>query len=295
MRTALHYVVTRALGTAALGMALMGLSGCSAIMSSATGGLSQSLAAGLREQADPEVVRQGAPAYLIMVDGLILDQPEDPALLSAGAALYSTYAGAFVDDPDRLSVLTETGRDYGLRALCAVESATCGVAEMPYDRFEAAVAGVGAKHVDELFGAAAAWATWIQARRSDWSAIADKARVEKMMLEVTELEPDHGEGSPYLYLGVLATLIPEALGGRPEDGRRYFERAIELSGGADLMAKVLLAREYARLVFDRELHDRLCREVIEGQPRVRGRTLANVLAQREARRLLDDSDGYFGE
>lgn len=295
MRTDVLHLTTASLRAATLALVVTGLGGCSAVMSSATGGLSQSLAAGLREQADPEVVRQGAPAYLIMVDGLILDQPDDPELLSAGAALYSTYAGTFVDDPERLTTLTETGRDYGLRALCAVERSTCGAAAMPYDRFEAALAGVRATHVDELYGAAAAWATWIQARRSDWSAIADKARVEAMMLRVVEIEPSHGEGSPYLYLGVLATLIPEALGGRPEDGRRHFERAIELSGGEDLMAKVLLAREYARLVFDRPLHDRLCREVLEAQPRVRGRTLANVLAQREAQRLLDDSEGYFGE
>ena len=61
------------------------------------------------------------------------------------------------------------------------------------------------------------------------------------------------------------------------------------------MAKVLLAREYARATFDRELHDRLCREVLDAEPKVDGRTLANTLAQHEARALLDDSEDYFGE
>ncbi len=279
----------------AVGLALLALGGCSAIMSSATGGLSRSLAAGLRDQADPEIVRQGAPAYLIMVDGLILDHPRDAGLLAAGAALYSTYAGAFVDDPERLASLTETGRSYGLRALCVVAPGTCGASGQPYERFEQEIGRLRVKHVEELFQAGASWGTWIQARRSDWSAIADKARVEAMMRRVVELDPGYGEGSPHLYLGVLATLIPEALGGRPEDGRRHFERAIELSGGRDQMAKVLLAREYARMVFDRELHDRLCREVLDADPRAPGLTLANVLAQREARILLDDSEGYFGD
>ncbi len=143
--------------------------------------------------------------------------------------------------------------------------------------------------------AASAWATWVKANSEDWVAIADKARVEAMMLHVTSLDPEYQRGSAYLYLGVLATLLPEALGGKPEEGRAFFERSIKLSDGRDLMAKTLLARDYARLVFDRELHDRLCREVIEADPVVEGLTLSNTLAQEEAQFLLDDSEDYFGE
>ena len=125
--------------------------------------------------------------------------------------------------------------------------------------------------------------------------MADKARVEALIRRVVELDPSHRAGAPYLYLGVLETLLPAALGGHPEEGRRHFERAIELSGGRDLMAKVLLASEYARMVFDRELHDRLCREVLEASPEAPGLTLNNALAQERARQLLDSSSEYFGE
>ena len=41
-------------------------------------------------------------------------------------------------------------------------------------------------------------------------------------------------------------------------------RAVEISGGRNLMAKVLFARHYARLVFDQGLHDRLLGEVLAG-------------------------------
>ena len=60
-----------------------------------------------------------------------------------------------------------------------------------------------------------------------------------------------------------------------------------------LMAKVLLARQYARLVFDRPLHDRLLQEVVEAEPKARGFTLSNTLAQGQARELLAGSDEYF--
>ena len=83
------------------------------------------------------------------------------------------------------------------------------------------------------------------------------------------------------------------MGGKPELGRNHFERAIKISRGKNLMAKVIYARQYARLVFDRELHDHLLQEVLEADPEVRGYTLLNTLAQREARELLKSGEDYF--
>jgi len=83
------------------------------------------------------------------------------------------------------------------------------------------------------------------------------------------------------------------MGGKPEIGREHFERAIALSKGKNLLCKVLFAKQYARLVFDRELHDRLLEDVLAADPEARGFTLTNVLAQQQARILLAESDDYF--
>jgi hypothetical protein len=53
------------------------------------------------------------------------------------------------------------------------------------------------------------------------------------------------------------------------------------------------ARRYARLVFDRKLHDRLLNEVLAADTEVPGFTLSNVLAQRQARELLQSAEDYF--
>ena len=119
--------------------------------------------------------------------------------------------------------------------------------------------------------------------------------VEAIMKRVVELDEGYRDGTAYTYLGVLNSIIPAALGGKPEQGREDFETSIELAGGRDLMTKVLFAREYARMVFDRDLHDRLLTEVVEADPEVPGFTLTNTLAQEQARVLLDESDDYFAE
>ena len=46
-------------------------------------------------------------------------------------------------------------------------------------------------------------------------------------------------------------------------------------------------------MFDRKLHDRLLREVLDAKTHVPGYTLMNTLAQKEARELLKSGEDYF--
>ncbi len=59
------------------------------------------------------------------------------------------------------------------------------------------------------------------------------------------------------------------------------------------MAKVVYAKLYAKMLFDRPLHDRLLTEVVETDPAIAGYTLINTYAQKQARQLLDEADEYF--
>jgi hypothetical protein len=123
--------------------------------------------------------------------------------------------------------------------------------------------------------------------------VAEVPKLEALMERVVTLDDAHDGGGAHLYLGVLYTQRPASLGGQPERGREHFERAVELSEGRNLMAKVYYARQYARLVFDRRLHDRLLEEVVEANPAAPGLTLSNTLAQEQARELLAGADDYF--
>jgi hypothetical protein len=113
------------------------------------------------------------------------------------------------------------------------------------------------------------------------------------MAAIAELDAGYEYGGPELYLGVFETLLPPAMGGRPEVGRDHFERAIALAEGKFLPAKVFFARQYARLVFDRELHDKLLTEVMGADARVEGLTLVNLIAKEQASELLESADEYF--
>ena len=144
-----------------------------------------------------------------------------------------------------------------------------------------------------LYRFASAWAGWIQARSDDYGALADLPAVELAFRRVLALTPGIDHGNAHVYLGVLLAQRPEALGGQPEAAREHFEQAIAISDGRNLMAKILYAEHYARLVFDRELHDRLVEEVLAAEPEAGELTLSNTLARERARELRASADDFF--
>jgi hypothetical protein len=251
------------------------------------------LTAALRDSNDPETVAAGAPTLMLLSDGFIHDDPDDEDKLMAGAQLYDSYAGAFVHDKERALRLTARARDYAERSMCAYREKLCHLSDLPFDEFQARLRLVRKRHVPFLYGYAATWAGWIQARSDDWNAVADLPKVKAALQRLIEVDESYADGYAHLYLGVIDSLLPPALGGKPEEGRVQFERLIELTQGRDLMVKVEYARRYARLVYDRPLHDRLLNEVLAAPVNAPGLTLSNTLAQREARELLKSADSHF--
>jgi len=277
----------------AIGLSLASLSACGPIIRSATNGFAQSLSSGILNQNDIETVRDGAPAYLLLVDGFISENPDNEALLLAGAELYSSYAGAFVTDPERAKRLAVRAKEYSHRALCGRSEQLCDASRQPHEQWVAALRGTKSKDLPALFGFGASWATWIQVNSGDWNAVAEVPKVDAVMQRVIELDAEFREGWPQLYLGVLNTQLPPAYGGKPEVGRAFFETALELSDGSNLMVHVLFAQQYARLVFDQTLHDQLLSTALKKSPEQTGLTLINTLAQVQAEQLLAESPEYF--
>lgn len=266
------------------------MSGCTALVSSK---LTDDLSHAILNQDDPETVREGAPAYLLLIDGLIEGSPRNAEMLKTGAKLYATYAAVFVEDTERAKRLAAKAYAYAQRQLCIKQPALCDIRQQPYDDFKKSLIQFELADVPELYTYATAWAVWIQTRSSDWQALAELPKVEAMLERVVALDENYEQGQSHVYLGIIGSALPANMGGKPEQGRKHFERAIALSQGRNLIAKVEYARHYARLVFDKALHDRLLQEVMAADPVVPGFTLSNTLAQQGAKRLLESSADYF--
>lgn len=269
------------------------LAGCAALMRGATDRLADNLGRAVVDSDDPATVRDGLPAYLLLLDGMLRGDPDNAGLLLAAAELNGAYAGNFAEQPERAARMSAKALDYARRAVCLESAPLCKALQGDIPGFQALAGRLDADDLDLAYGLAAAWTGYLQNHRDDWEAIADLPKVEALLGRVVELDPGHARGQAFVYLGALNSLRPAAVGGEPEQGRAYFERAIELSAGRNLYAKVMMAEFYARLVFDRPLHDGLLTQVLDSDPVADGFTLANTLAQERARQLLASADDYF--
>ncbi|GAB2501995.1 TRAP transporter TatT component family protein [Arenimonas alkanexedens] len=279
-------------------LAILAGSGCAALVSRASNQLSAQLGSAITNSNDPATVRDGLPAYLLLMDGLVEGQtPGDrrnAGLLFAAAELNGAYAGNFTgDDRTRARRLAAKAMDYARRGTCAQDPDLCAAMDQDIDGFNAALAAAPAANVAGHYALAAAWVGFLQLNSEDWGAIADLPKVQALLDKVVATDPAHARGMPHVYLGVLHSLRPEAIGGQPERGRRHFEQALALSGGRNLYAKTLMAEYYARLLFDQPLHDRLLAETLAADPIEPGFTLMNVLAQQRAAALVESGKEYF--
>lgn len=271
---------------------LLVLAGCAAVVDRAGQRFADDLGTAVFDHDDPATIADALPAYLLLLDARLLGDAPSAGVLLAAAQLYGAYAGSFVEQPQRARRLTQRALDYAWRAHCVLETPLCDARRLRFDALEARLAAIDDDHLQATYVLATSWAGWIQAHRDDWNAIADIPKVQRLLERVVALQPEHDRGMPLVYLSVLHSLRPAALGGTPEEGRRQFERAIAIDG-RNLMAKVLFAEFHARLLFDRELHDRLLVQVLEADPVAPGLTLMNTLAQQRARELLASADAYF--
>ena len=114
------------------------------------------------------------------------------------------------------------------------------------------------------------------------------------MERLLEIDDTVEQGGSHIFFGVLYGSKPKMIGGDPERSRSHFERALEISNRSFLMAQVLYAATYSRMVFDRELHDSLLEEVIAFElDQTPDNRLSNQIAKRRAEELLEEN--FFGD
>lgn len=269
------------------------LSGCSALINRTVGGISDNLVASIMDQDDPQTVREAIPAYLILLDSFVQGDPKNVSSLRSTSTLYAAFGSTLVEDAERSSKLTARAWGYGQQALCLKYDIDCDVRRVGFADWDAFLAERESSDAPALFDFATAFLTFLEAHSSDFVTLAELPKAQRLVERLAEISDGFEQVNINLYLGILNALRPPALGGDFDAAQRFFQRAIELSDGKNLGAKVNYARFYARTLYDRELHDELLNEVVNATPSEGTSTLLNVLAQEEARTLLDTADDYF--
>lgn len=272
---------------------ILSLSACGQLISNAKQEFAEDLSATILSFDDPETIKKGVPAYLILISSMIKGDPENAGLLESGAQLYGAYASAFTDSAESKKALANRAFNYASRAICIRDERFCEVNKLSYPEYQALLKTIEKPQAQQIFIFSSTWAGVIEANSSDWNAIAELPKVKAGIQCVLDTDETVSNGNAHLYMAVLESLLPPALGGKSELAKQHFERAIEISKGENQMAKILYAEKYARMLFDRELHDKLLQQVIDAGTGSEDQILINTLAKQKAAELLLSADDYF--
>lgn len=291
-------ITFESLKTSLLMILVLSITSCGQFIANAKKEFADDLAASILESNDPETIKKGVPSYLILMSSMIKGDPDNPDLLESAAQLYGAYAASFSDSHESKQALAETSFTYASHAMCLRNKNFCDVNNLSYFEYERLLMEIDKSQATHLFIFASSWAGLIESTSSDWNSVAELPKVKASIQRVLDVDETVNNGNAHLYMAVLESLLPPSLGGKPELAKQHFDRAIEISNNSNLMAKVLYAEKYARLLFDRELHDELLNEVVaaeigSGDRWPKDQTLINTLAKQKAKTLLISADDYF--
>jgi len=272
------------------------LGGCGQLISNAKQSFADDLTDTILAFDDPETIEKAVPSYLLLVSSMIRGEPDNPDLLESGAKLYGAYSSAFVESENSKRVLSQRAFRYASQSMCLRYAFFCEFQQLKFVEYKELLKQFEKEDAGHLFVFASTWAGVIQADSGNWNNVAELPKVKASIQRVLELDETVDNGNAHLYMAVMQTLLPPSMGGKPDLAKKHFERAQELSHGRNLMVNVLYAQSYARLLFNRELHDRLLKEVLAADISDDAHDedrLMNVLAKQKAKTLLETADDYF--
>ncbi len=259
----------------------------------------------MMEEPDLELARAAMPAAIKTAESFYIANPDNRKMQWIVTASYCGYAGFIQDDWevavaarqfDEANALAKRGTklfvrcmNYGLQLLGPKWKRTIFTTQEDVDKLLKKE-----RDVDGLYWTAMALGGVINFDMGDMAAVAHLGKVEAMLLRIIEIDEGHEYAMAHVLYGSIKCGMTEALGGTPEVGKKHFERAIELTEGKYLMAKVLYAKQCAVATQDRELFRTLLVDVLRTSPAVLPKMrLANELAHHKARRYLAQESSFF--
>jgi hypothetical protein len=288
MRKAITSTLASVLAAA---IVLVSSSGCTSLV---VNPLLDPLTLSLQKQTDLELLQEGAPSLLLLLDGLLAGDPDNEHLLMTATKAYGAYAANLYEygKTERAVNMSIKARDYGISLINRLPGMERINGQTLAD-IEHALARISPDKVGYLFWGAYGWAIWIQYQEGTPEAMADLPIVERIMLRVVELDESYYNGGAHIFLGSYYGSRPQIYGGKPEASRKHFEQALEINHRLFLLTHVAYAQTYARLMFDRELYLRLLTEVLAQPLTDSDMAASNKLAKVMAAKLIDQVDEFF--
>jgi hypothetical protein len=271
-----------------------------------TSGMVQEGAPALDAFEDYETAGLGIPGAILQLETFLHISPDNPKLGVNLAKAYVGYALGWVehqyDLADAAGKLEEAderraqarrlhlrGRDLALHQLNVRNKGLDKALKGNEQELKEFLAKAYKKKSDAaaLFWAGSGWGAAIDMGRDQPDLIVDLPIAKALVARAKELDESFYGYNPIMFLGAVEASLPVAMGGNPEQGKAYFEEALEKSDRKNLMIQFQYARTYAVNTQNKELFEKLLREVIDAPDLGPATRLPNAIARVRAQLWLE--------
>jgi predicted anti-sigma-YlaC factor YlaD len=257
---------------------------------------------------DPELVGEALPFILKMLEALLQSSPKDEELLLTTGKTFALYAYAFVQLPasqlpdeqfDKKLFMTMRTKKLFLRAkqyiLRALDQRYPNFSDfLKAENWEDIIAKTQKKDVPYLYWAGLSSMGAFTADSFDVELMITLPRIIKLIFRVYELDEEYDNGGVHEVLISYYGSMPKELGGDEKKARAHYQKAIDRVGKIKASPYVALASSVSVNTQNKaEFKSLLTKALtvdIDAAPEYR---LANILAQRRAKWLLDHVEDYF--
>jgi TRAP transporter T-component len=248
------------------------------LTANATSGMLEAGSIAIDRESDLELARLAFPASLKTLETFLVSSPKNESLLLLLARGYNSYAFAILEgeleraDTDgtdaevdelgrRAKMHYLRGREYGFRLLDKPELEQAA-RKGDLAALERELGKLKKDDVPGLFWATYGWASAINLSKDDPDMLVGLGTIEHLLAKVIALDPDYNSGAPLLFRAVYLSSRPKAFGGKPEEAKAAFDRAMKAWGDRNLLVPYLYARMYCTEVQDMPLFQSLIKQVL---------------------------------
>lgn len=244
---------------------------------------------------DPEFVRLAAPSTLKTVEMLLSQSPNHPQLLLTACSGFTEYSYGFLHVESQLALDANVARDLRLRAekmyarargycLRGLQARHPSITENALKNSpDLTLKSATKEDVPLLYWTATSWGAGIITSGNQLAHVAELAPIRALLQHAKALDDTWDQGAIYETLIALDGLSP-LVGGNPRAARADFDRAMELSAGKSVFARVAFASTLTDQAEKRKLLEDAAAIDVSTVP---ARRLTNLIAQRYAKTLLN--------
>ena len=249
----------------------------------------------MNREPDLQLARDAMPANIKLLEGMLLEDPDNIELRLFAAQGFYGYSYGFIEDEDRgrAAKLYRRCYNHGLHTLNQLGQLP-DPEHSSAEQLVAATQTYGADAVPSLFWTASCLGKWIDLNRDKVSSIASLATAAALMQRVIELDDDYYFGGAHMFFGVYYGGRAPMLGGNFARSEKHFSRAMEINNNKLLLVDVLKSEYLHRQKLDQTaFHDSLTRVISADDNLYPAMTLVNAIAKTKAQILLKKESEWF--